>query len=153
MNVSLRVRLVTGFVVAMLILLSAAGAFVYWRVKVDLDTALDRDLSEEFAATLPLVQSDGHIDLQQDSARLADQEHQTLSASGEVLSSGPGAGTTALLNSSELARALHRRIHVQVGALLPASRRPMRLLAGPIEGHGPAAVLVVGVHPSTLRRL
>ena len=37
----LRVRLVAGFVVAMLVLLSAAGAFVYWRVEYALDRGLD----------------------------------------------------------------------------------------------------------------
>jgi hypothetical protein len=51
----LRLRLVMGFVVAMTILLCAAGTFVYWRVKTDLDIALDRDLTQELAATLPLV--------------------------------------------------------------------------------------------------
>ena len=142
----LRVRLVTGFVVAMTILLCAAGAFVYWRVKVDLDTALDRDLSEQFAATMPLVQSDGRLHDQPDSGNVAAvQVHQTLSAAGEVLSSGPGAGTTSLLNRSQLTRALRGPIHVQIGALLPASLRPLRLLAAPIDGQEPAAVLVVGV--------
>jgi two-component system OmpR family sensor kinase len=146
-RVPVRVRLVTGFVIAMTILLFAAGGFVYWRVKVDLDTALDRDLADEFAATLPLVGSDGRVHDQTDSGNaLAVREHQTLSATGEVLSSGPGAGTTSLLNNAELTRALRGPVHIQVGALLlSASRRPLRLLAAPIEGHGPAAVLVVGV--------
>ena len=146
-RVPLRVRLVTGFVIAMTILLCAAGGFVYWRVKVDLDTALDRDLSEEFAATLPLVESDGGVHDQPSSGNVrAVRDHQTLSVAGEVLWSGPGAGTTSLLNESELSRALRGPVHVQVGALLlPASRRPLRLLAAPTGGHGPAAVLVVGV--------
>ena len=105
-RVPLRVRLVTGFVIAMTFLLCAAGGFVYWRVKVDLDTALDRDLSEQFAATLPLVEPDGRVHDRPDSANaVGTREHQTLSATGEVLSSGPGTGTASLLNDAELTRA------------------------------------------------
>ena len=96
-RVPLRVRLVTGFVIAMTVLLCAAGGFVYWRVKVDLDTALDRDLSEEFAAILPLVDSDGRVPDQPDAGNV--RAHQTLSAAGEVLSSGAGAGTYSTTRS------------------------------------------------------
>ena len=147
-TIPLRVRLVTGFVIAMTILLCAAGGFVYWRVKVDLDTALDRDLTEAFAATLPLVEPDGRVHDRPDSDNAPVlREHQTLAATGEVLSSGPGTGTTSFLNTSELRRATRGPVHVQIGALLlPASSRPLRLLAAPIAGHGTAAVLVVGVH-------
>ena len=142
----LRVRLVTGFALAMAVLLLAAGAFVYWRVKIDLDTALDRDLSEQLASTTALVGEDGRVAAGADAGSIAAfQEHQTLSATGDVLSSGPGVGATSLLSASQFNRALRGPIHVQIGALLPASRRPLRLLAAPIQGHGAAAVLIVGV--------
>ncbi|MFL6150745.1 MAG: hypothetical protein ACJ72B_00030, partial [Ornithinibacter sp.] len=51
----LRVRLVAGFVVAMLVLLTAAGAFVYWRVEYALDRGLDTELDQATAVITPLV--------------------------------------------------------------------------------------------------
>lgn len=40
-----RLRLVAGFVLAMLVLLASAGAFVLWRVEVSLDRTLDTELA------------------------------------------------------------------------------------------------------------
>ena len=50
---SLRVRLVAGFSVAMLVLLVAAGAFVYWRVEYALDRGLDTELEQATAVIAP----------------------------------------------------------------------------------------------------
>ena len=142
----LRVRLVAGFVLAMTVLLTAAGAFVYWRVRIDLDTGLDRDLSEQFAVTHARVTPDGRVDDQSNGAAgPASHDFQTLSVDGEVIFSGSGVGARSLLSASQLEHALRTSIHVQVGALLPASSRPLRLLAAPIAGKSPAAVLVVWV--------
>src|SRR5947209_12149226 len=40
-----RVRLVAAFIAVMLLVLTAAGAFVYWRVQVALDNTLDSELA------------------------------------------------------------------------------------------------------------
>ena len=44
-SLPLRTRLVAGFAAAMLVLLTAAGAFVYWRVQYALDRGLDTELT------------------------------------------------------------------------------------------------------------
>jgi hypothetical protein len=43
------VRLVAGFALVMLAVLTAAGGFVYWRVELALDRTLDEDLTAEAA--------------------------------------------------------------------------------------------------------
>jgi hypothetical protein len=43
----LRIRLVVGFVGAMIVVLMAAGAFVFWRVEYALDQTLDQDLRSQ----------------------------------------------------------------------------------------------------------
>ncbi len=145
-SLPLRVRLVTGFVVAMTILLAGTGAFVYWRVRVDLDTALDRDLADQLAAIIPVVGADGVVDTTSSAIRLPLlQEFQTLTRSNVVLSSSLGTAADTLLTASDFRRALAGPVHVQIGAFLPASPRPLRLLAAPLDGSGRAAVVVVGV--------
>ena len=52
------------------ILLAGTGAFVYWRVRVDLDTALDRDLADQLAAIIPVVGADGVVDTTSSAIRL-----------------------------------------------------------------------------------
>jgi signal transduction histidine kinase len=141
----LRVRLVAGFALAMAVLLTAAGAFVYWRVAADLDRGLDRTIAEQHDALLPLIGADGHVQQPATAdAALAAREYQTLTADGQVLSSGSGVSNQALLSPSQLARAQRGPIRVQVGNLLPGSRRPLRLVATPVDG-APGVVLVVGV--------
>ncbi len=142
----IRFRLLTGFVAAMAVLLAATGVFVYWRVRIDLDSALDRNLNEDFTTTLALVGPDGHVaDVSGPGTAPPTREHQTLAADGTVVSSGPGVGDRPLLSTSQLRRALKGPTRIDTGALLRASPRPFRLLAQPIAGHGPAAILVVGI--------
>jgi signal transduction histidine kinase len=130
----------------MTVLLLAAGAFVYWRVRIDLDTGLDRNLSEQFAATRDVFGSDGRVrELTSADVALASSDYQTLSADGADVSYGAASGATSLLSASQIEQALRGPIHVQVGALLPASPRPLRLLAARVDSSTPPVVLVVGV--------
>ncbi len=60
-RLSLRVRLVAGFSVAMLVLLIGAGAFVYWRVEYALDRGLDSELKQATSVIVPLIGADGTV--------------------------------------------------------------------------------------------
>lgn len=87
----LRVRLVAGFVVAMTVVLTLAGGFVYWRVRVALDAGLDHDLDDQMTAIRSLVGPDGRVrDDPGAPASPALRDHQVLSATGAVLSTGSG---------------------------------------------------------------
>ena len=122
----LRRRLVLGFLVAMLVLLLAAGGFVYWRVEVALDGVLDRSLEQATVALAPLVTDDGHIS--DDSAvASAGVVYQVLDARGRVMAAS-GASTDEPLVSPARARASDSRVvRMDVGALLPAAEQPLRL--------------------------
>lgn len=143
----LRVRLVAGFSAAMLVVLSAAGGFVYWRVLIALDARLDADLVATASALAPLVTPAGRLS-QDPSTFLAPSEgYQVLDASGRVLRYDPALGATPLLAPSTTETALVEPVYLDVGDVLPASARPLRLYAEalPADQSGPAAVLVVAV--------
>ena len=62
MRLPIRSRLVAGFAAAMLLLLTGAGAFVWWRVQV----ALDRDLDDDLHEQLLVLQTQGRDRLPED---------------------------------------------------------------------------------------
>ena len=142
----LRRRLVLGFLVAMLVLLVAAGGFVYWRVEVALDGVLDRSLEQATVALSPLVTADGHIS--DDSAvASAGVSYQVLDSEGQVIAAS-GAPTDEPLVSPGRARASQSRtVRLDVGGLLPAAEHPLRLQVSPLPAGGPGspAYLVVAV--------
>lgn len=55
----LRVRLVAGFSAAMLLVLAAAGAFVYWRVTFELGRQVNEDLLEVSNRLTPFIAPSG----------------------------------------------------------------------------------------------
>ena len=139
----LRVRLVAGFAAAVTVVLVVAGAFVYWRVAYALDRRLDGDLradSRAVAATLG-QQPTGPAGAAGGTA--AGRRYQLLDEQGRVLASGSEVGTTPLLRPDQARRALAGPLVADIGALLPVSRRPLRLLAGPVTVAGQRRVLVV----------
>lgn len=142
----LRVRLVAGFAAAMLVVLCAAGSFVYWRVSVALDSRLDADLAATASALMPLVTASGR--LSRAPTFLAPSEgYQVLDGQGRVLSHDPALGATPALDRTGAAAATEAPVYRDVGALLPVSDRPLRLYAVglPADRADPAAVLVVAV--------
>lgn len=138
-----RVRLVAGFTVAMAVLLCAAGSFVYWRVRIDLDAELARELDLATAAVEPLVDPRGVVASTETSAAV--RLHQTLTATGAVRSSGTDAGSGALLTPAQAARASRRPQTIDLGAFLSGRGRALRLRATPLAGRGDTTVLVVAV--------
>jgi len=140
----LRVRLVAGFVVAITLVLAAAGSFVYWRVSYALDLRLNNDLRAEAAALAPLVTDPGPL---RDDPGLdrtpGARQYQVLDSGGRVLSSGSELGPAALLTVGQARSAVRSEVIANIGALLPRSPRPLRLLTLPLSGPGPARVLLV----------
>lgn len=141
----LRVRLVAGFTVAMLVLLIAAGGFVYWRVQYALDRGLDTELAAASKVLTPLVAADGTVrdDVTADATGTG---WQVLDARGRVLDSGGPTRGRALLPPERLGNVGDGVRTVDVGRLLPVSTSPYRLRVSKLrEGAGVAAYLVVGV--------
>ena len=139
----LRVRLVAGFSVAMLVLLIAAGAFVYWRVEYALDRGLDTELAQATEVITPLVRADGTVS----SPAAADATGtgwQVLGADGEVLDSGGPAPARTLVSGSQLSAVTSAPSTIDVGSMLPAADEPYRLRISPL-GTGDAEHLLVGV--------
>lgn len=146
----LRLRLVAGFAAAMLVVLTAAGVFVYWRVQFALDRRLDADLAAQSQVLTPLLGADGTLKGAAAGGAAGADGYQVLDATGQVLAAGQTLGAGALLSPQQVRAALRAPIHDDVGRLLPISARPLRLLAlplpaAPASAAGAPAVLVVAV--------
>ncbi|MEU4221226.1 HAMP domain-containing sensor histidine kinase [Actinoplanes sp. NPDC026623] len=141
----LRIRLVAGFAAAMLLVLTAAGAFVYLRVQYALDLSLNQDLAAQAAQLRAGATTSA--DLHGDPLLPHGQYYQLLDTGNRVLASAPGLSGTSLLRPGELRTALRAPLHEDRGALLPISDRPLRILAVPLHpgaapATGPAVALV-----------
>ena len=142
----LRLRLVAGFSLAMMVVLAAAGAFVFWRVEYALDRALDAELSQATDALSEQVDPAGEI-LADTSLSLPGITWQVLDAAGRVTDSGGVTDERALVPGSALAGADDAArdgepVRRDVGAFLLPSAQPLRLQVTPA---GTAHYLVVGV--------
>lgn len=141
----LRARLVAGFVVAITLVLSAAGTFVYWRVAYALDLRLNDDLRAQAAALDPLVTTAGSLRADPELDRIPGaRQYQVLDDQGRVLSWGSELGPTPLLSAEQARAAVHDEVVANIGKLLSRNARPLRLLTVPIQGPGPARVLLIG---------
>lgn len=141
----LRVRLVAGFVVAITLVLAAAGSFVYWRVSYALDLRLNNDLRAQAAALSPLVTDAGSLREDPGLDRTPGaRQYQVLDAEGRVLSWGSELGPAPLLSTGQARAAVQREVVADVGELLPRNPRPLRLLTVPLDRRGPARVLLLG---------
>ncbi|MBA2952617.1 HAMP domain-containing protein [Nocardioides sp. MAH-18] len=141
-HLPLRVRLVAGFSAAMLVLLVAAGAFVYWRVEYALDRGLDTELEQATSVITPLVGPDGTVSTPE-SADATGTGWQVLSEQGEVLDAGGPAPQHPLVSTAQLAQVGDDAHTVDVGTLLPAADQPYRVRITPLST--PAGYLLVGV--------
>lgn len=139
----LRVRLVAGFSIATLVVLLAAGGFVYWRVEYALDADLDAELAQATQALDPLVAPDGEVS-NRSVAEATGVAWQVVDASGRVLDHGGPAGTDAMLTDHQLDRLASGSHTFEVGDFLPASPSPYRLL-GTRTSASPTTYLLVGV--------
>jgi signal transduction histidine kinase len=130
----LRVRLVAGFAAAMLVVLTAAGAFVYLRVQYALDLRLDEDLVTQSAQLTDAVR---HGTLPSRSTRDAPLApggyYQVLDSAGRVVAASSRLAAGSLLAPAEVDAALRGPLRQDRGRLLPISIRPLRLYAVPVQ--------------------
>ena len=142
----LRIRLILGFAAAMLVVLIAAGAFVYWRVQYALDSRLADDLGSEVTdlQRAAILTPDATSALASLGAQGRDA--QLLDRSGRVLATGSGfQGRPALLTPAEVGAATSRPVSTARGYLFSRRGRHLRIQALPVRGSGPAAVAVAAV--------
>jgi signal transduction histidine kinase len=138
----LRVRLVAGFVVAMLVLLTAAGAFVYWRVEYALDRGLDTELDQATAVITPLVDPTGHVSSPED-ADATGAGWQVLDSTAHVVDSGGTAPSAPLVTATDLDDMDEGALTKDIGKLLPVADKPYRVQIIHLERGG--HYLLVGV--------
>lgn len=139
----LRVRLVAGFAVAMLVVLTAAGAFVYWRVQFALDRSLSNDLSAQSSALRSALDRAGPAQAVEELAA-GSALAQVVDEHGAVQAATPDAGRAPLLSQDRLAVARTRTVTLDTGSLLLDRRRRLRIV-GFSAGPGSRWVAVVAV--------
>jgi two-component system, OmpR family, sensor kinase len=139
----LRVRLVAGFSAASLVVLVAAGAFVYWRVEYALDRGLDTELAQASRTVAPLVTSAGQVS-DRVAADATGVAWQVMEGDGTVLAHGGPAGAESLLSSRQLDRVTSTPRTFDVGDFLPISPQPYRLHVVRLSST-PQRYLLVGV--------
>lgn len=141
----LRVRLVAGFLVAMIVLLSAAGAFVYWRVEFALDRGLDEELDRATETIGPLVGRSGRI-TSPEAADATGTQWQVLDSSGEVLASRGPTTVASSVTATDLKRSDSGPLTRDIGSLLSRSDLPYRVRVTRLNpSDSPSRYLVVGV--------
>jgi signal transduction histidine kinase len=126
----------------MLVVLVAAGTFVYWRVKVSLDNELNSELISTSQRLVTHVGPSGSVSNQ--AALLSGERYQVLDETGKVLSQSTGS-EQSLLDPTALRDALDGPILRDEGELLPENDQALRVYAVPLKsaGAGSPAVLVV----------
>jgi signal transduction histidine kinase len=130
----------------MLLVLAAAGAFVYWRVSFALDRQVNEDLTDLSRRLAPLVTPTGQ--LPDDGPGLANNDgYQVLDPAGRVLSFSASLGPDPLIDPAVATRASSAPVRRDVGRLLPIHDRPLRAYATalPRTPDRRAAILVVAV--------
>lgn len=142
----IRARLTLAFAISMAVVLTAMGAFVYLRVRDDLDSSIDQSLRSraDDLAALARESDSGLADTT--GARLTEQGEsfaQLLTATGSVVDTTPQLGRQPLLTRTQATQAAQETILVE--------RPPTedmdggsRLLATPVTAQDGTIVVVVG---------
>src|SRR3954447_23210668 len=99
-RIPIRARLTLAFALAMAVVLTATGAFVYFRMKSDLNATVDSGLRNRGADAVALAGKGfgGHSALTEKGENLA----QVLSARGRVVDGTPGYRSRPLISSADL---------------------------------------------------
>jgi signal transduction histidine kinase len=144
-RIPFRVRIAAAFAVAMAVVLTATGAYVYERLADDLSQSLNQDLrlrGEDLTAVVaqhaPLSSQPG--------GRLIERGEsfaELLDARGTVVDATPSLGLRPLIGRDDVLRALTRPIFLDRPSVHGLDE-PARLLATPVVRDGLRYVLVVG---------
>ncbi len=153
----IRFRLTALFAVAIAVVLTAAGAFVYHRVATDLGAALDQELGLRAQDLSALVSREGS--LRATGTPLLERGEsfaELLAGDGHVLDATVPIGRLRLLTAVQLKRARNKPIYVNRPSA-PGLDEPARMLAVPLARRGRRLILVVGAtrenRAETLRSL
>jgi two-component system OmpR family sensor kinase len=140
----IRVRLTLFSTVAMAVVLTTVGLFLYMRVASDLDRALNIELRSRAQDLSALVVRGGSL-RRTGSPFIEHGETfaEVLTIDGRVLDATPSIGSSVLLSPSQLARARSKPIFVDRPSA-PGLDEPARMLAVALDREGQPAVLVVG---------
>ena len=138
-----RVRLVAAFIAVMVAVLTAAGAFVYWRVEVALDRTLDQQLADQADTVRALWERSAKDPVAAMAGLPADVLAQVLDGSGVVLAGTPAAAGLTLLPAPAARSAARGVVELDSGNVLTGGNRRVRGVAFALSG-GPA-VAVTGV--------
>jgi two-component system, OmpR family, sensor kinase len=142
----IRVRLAAAFAVAMALVLTATGIFLYARLGRDLSSALDQELQLR-AQDLSQVVADPHASLAGEPAvRLIERGEsfaQLLTPDGRVVDANAPLQARPLLNRAQREAALRRATFADLPSI-PGLDEGVRLLAMPVERDGRRLILVVG---------
>jgi two-component system OmpR family sensor kinase len=129
----IRVRLTAAFALAMVLVLAAAGLFVYLRLKDDLDESLDAALGARAAAVA------GSGDASAGAPEEADEGFaQVLGGTGEVLESEGGTGDPVLTGAERVSAAAGARLVLE--RAVPGIEGTVRIVAGPASDNTVFAV-------------
>ena len=131
-SLPLRARLVAGFVAAMLVVLTAAGAFLYWRVEYGLDSQLDATLEQAEDTIRPLIGADG-TPRSTTRADATGVGWQVLGTDGAVVASGGLLAGRTPVPVTDLRGGQHV---LDVGTMLPISADPLRMSVTPLSPDG-----------------
>jgi two-component system OmpR family sensor kinase len=141
----IRLRLTLAFAFAMALVLAATGAFVYLRMKSDLNASVDQGLRNR-AGDVAALAGRGQRTLSESGGPLVETEESTaqvLSAGGTVVDAAPRVRSRPLLDRAELRRALRRSLFLERDRV-PGIEGSARLLATPARVDGRPLVVVAG---------
>jgi signal transduction histidine kinase len=143
-------RLVLAVAVAMTAVLLVAGAFVYWRVEYALDRQLDQDL-DAYHAVVTRDLATGDVP----PGDTPGQSYQVYDRRARI-SKGDAKGR--LVDEAAVARArAGEAVRLDVGSLLPASDRPLRIVASRLTTPTGPVVVATAIsrrkHDEALREL
>jgi heavy metal sensor kinase len=143
-NLPLRVRLTLAFAVGMALVLSALGAFVYWRVGQDLLASVDLSLRARAQIVVAGIHT-GTSGIIESSGSLIDSDEsfaQVLDATGHVVAASSPALSTPLLARGTLGTLTGPRFLVRVVPRIDVD--PIRLLVVPLTSSAGPGFVVVG---------
>lgn len=139
----IRLRLTLAFALAMAVVLSAVGVFLYVRLGNALQEQLDDSIAARAGTISTLVRDRGDPSVE---LPAGDDEGfaQVIGPDGTILASSPRVASAALVSERELERGRAEPFFVTRDGLPALEGEPGRLLVRPLRSGGETLVLVVG---------
>jgi two-component system, OmpR family, sensor kinase len=142
----IRLRLALASALAMTVLLTIAGSFLYWRLASDLSRSLNQELRQRAADLSVVVGSPGRPLAGEAGSGLVERGEdfaEFAAADGRVLESTATLHDASLLTSAELVAARRGPLWLDRPSV-PGLDEAARLLATPVNRGGDQVVVVVG---------